>query len=49
MILYALLNREKREAHLKGKVAAALFANAEAFFDGAPDVVFTNVVASRVL
>lgn len=40
---------EGRNAHLKGKVAEALFAKAEEFFESTPEVVLVNVVAGRVL
>ena len=40
---------EGRGAHLTGKVAEALFAKAEEFFDGGAEIVPTTVVASRVL
>ena len=34
------------DAHLNGKVAAALFANADAMLTQAPDVVTTEVIAT---
>ncbi|KAH8113073.1 hypothetical protein DFH11DRAFT_359912 [Phellopilus nigrolimitatus] len=40
---------EGRQAHLNGKVAAALFAKAEEFFVRTPEVVKVDVIASRVL
>ncbi|KAI5122264.1 hypothetical protein M0805_007128 [Coniferiporia weirii] len=40
---------EGRQAHLNGKVAAALFAKADALFVRTPEVVKVDVVASRVL
>lgn len=41
--------RDARQAHLDGRVAALLFANAEKFFVQTPEVVKVNVIASRVL
>ncbi|KAL5500978.1 hypothetical protein ACEPAH_9365 [Sanghuangporus vaninii] len=40
---------EGRQAHLNGKVAAALFAKADELFVKKPEVVKVDVVASRVL
>lgn len=37
-----------RQAHLNGKVAAALFSKVEEFFTGKPDVVKTDVLFSYV-
>lgn len=39
---------EKREQHLGGKIAEALFANAERLLAGAPDVAKVDVVAWKV-
>ena len=38
-----------RQAHLNGKVAAALFAKADELFVKTPEVVKVDVVASRLL
>ncbi|KAI5114623.1 hypothetical protein M0805_002167, partial [Coniferiporia weirii] len=40
---------EGRQAHLNGKVAAALFAKADELFVRTPEVVKVDVIASRVL
>jgi quinol monooxygenase YgiN len=39
---------EGRDAHLNGKVAAALFASADKLFTGQPDVVKFDVVAATL-
>ena len=42
---------EGRTAHVKGKVAEALFAKAKELFDhdGKIDIVQTNIIASRII
>lgn len=42
-------SEEGRDAHLSGKVAAALFASVEELFDGTPDVAKFELLAAKVL
>ena len=42
-------DEQGRTDHLNGKVAAALFANAETLLDGAPEVEMVDVLAAKVV
>jgi quinol monooxygenase YgiN len=42
-------SEEGRVAHLNGKVVSALFDNADALLDGAPDIKPAKIVASKVV
>ena len=41
-------SKEGMDAHLKGKVAEALFANVDTLLTGAPDVMTLEVLAAKV-
>lgn len=41
-------NEAGRDAHLAGKVAAALFASVDELLIGAPDVVKVDVLAAKI-
>ena len=47
-IVDAFADEEGMNAHLNGKVAAALFANAPELLEGPPEVVKTTILAANV-